>query len=147
MGGLRAAALVAAAVGSAGCGPSVEERAAERAVEACIAALEPVAEDRRPPPAVLESALADAEEAARADDRWEVLAGALRRAAATAGTPAGDAAVARLVDECRRSRDLVRRGGRESARPGPTPLLGPPEGGLGMAVVSPPARDRAGAPR
>ncbi|MFP5376780.1 MAG: hypothetical protein ACLGIO_08375 [Acidimicrobiia bacterium] len=133
-------------MGWSGCGPSVEERAAERAVESCIAALEPVAEDRRPAAAVLESALADAEEAARGDDRWEALAGALRRAAATAGTPAGDAAVARLVDECRRARELVRRGGRESAHPGPTPV-GHPQGASGWRPVSPPIPDRAGAPR
>jgi len=101
-------------VGTAGCGRTAEDRAAERAVDACIAALEPVAGDRRPSSAVLRAALADAEDAARTDDRWEVLADVLRRAAATAGTPDGDAAVADLVDECRRSRDAVRaRGGDE----------------------------------
>lgn len=100
----------------AACRTSSEERAAARAVDACIAALEPVAERRPPSGAVLEEAAAEAEEAARTDDHWEVLAGALRRAADTAGTPEGDAAVAALVDECRQARDFVRRGG------------GPPDG-------------------
>ena len=97
----------------AACGTSPQERAAARAVDACIAALEPVAERRPPSSAVLREAADEAEDAARTDDRWEVLAGVLRRAADTAGTPEGDAAVAALVDECRRSRDLVRRGGRQ----------------------------------
>ena len=106
MAGVLAAGTVSA------CSTSPEERAAARAVDACIAALEPVAERRPPSSAVLRKAAAEAEDAARTDDHWEVLAGVLRRAADTAGTPEGDAAVAALVDECRHSRDFVRRGGR-----------------------------------
>jgi hypothetical protein len=97
----------------AACGSSPRERAAAGAVDACIAALEPVADGRPPSSAVLHEAADDAEDSARTDEHWQALARVLRRAADTAGTPEGDAAVAALVDECRQSRDFVRRGGRE----------------------------------
>lgn len=112
---MAALALVVGA-GTAGCGGSPEERAAARAIDACIAALEPVAENRPPSRPVLEDARRDAEEAARTDDHWAALADVLRRAEEAAGTPEGSAAVATLVDECSRSRDFVRRGGREPGR-------------------------------
>lgn len=100
--------------GTVGCRRgSAEERAAAKAIDACIAALGPVADDRPPPADVLADARADAEEAARTDDHWEGLAAALRRAEEAAGAAGGDAAVAALVEECKRSRDFVRRGGRE----------------------------------
>ena len=72
-----------------------------------------MADGRPPSSAVLERAADDAEYSSRTDDHWDDLAGVLRRAADTAGTPEGDAAIAALVDECRESRDWVRRGGRE----------------------------------
>lgn len=98
---------------TAACGAGPEERAAAQAVDACIAALEPVADGRPPSSAVLRQAADDAADSARTDDHWDGLADVLRRAAAAAGTPEGDAAIAALVDECRESRDFVRRGGRE----------------------------------
>lgn len=92
-----------------GCGRGAGERAAERAVEACIAALQPVADEELPSAEVLDEATADAEEAAGLDDRWSVLAAALGRARDDAGTPAAGEAIDALVEECRRSRDFVRR--------------------------------------
>ena len=109
--------LAVVALGAAtACRQSAEERAAARAIDACIAALGPVSENRPPSRDVLEDARAEAEEAARTDDHWAALAGALRRAEDAAGTPAGDAAIAALVDECARSRDHVRERGGEPRR-------------------------------
>lgn len=85
-------------------------------MEACIAALQPVADGGPPPAGVLAEAAADAEEAARTDDHWDTLVAALRRARDAAGTPGANAAIEALVGECRRSNEFVRRGGREETR-------------------------------
>ena len=67
-------------------------------------------------PDVLAEAVADAEEAAGADDHWDTLVAALRRARDAAGTPEANATIDALVGECERSNDFVRRGGREETR-------------------------------
>lgn len=111
---MAAAAVVAAVVVGPGCGRrSPESRAAERAQDACIGALAPVADDRVPSAGTLDRARADAEAAAGVDDRWGPLLADLEAALAASGTPDLGPAVESLVAECDRVNDIVRRGGRE----------------------------------
>ena len=108
-------ALVVVAA-SAGCGRrSAESKAAERAQDACIGALEPVSDGKVPDDDVLDAALTDAEAAAAVDDRWRPLAARLRAAVATGGGPDLEPAVDALAAECGRVNDIVRRGGKEPA--------------------------------
>lgn len=95
------------------CGRSAESRAAEQAQDACIASLEPVSEGGTPSAEVLGRAVADAEDAAEVNERWEPLRARLRTARAGHGTPALERAVDELIEECKRVNDIVRRGGRE----------------------------------
>lgn len=106
--GLAAATLA----GGTACGRSAESRAAEQAQDACIGSLEPVSEGGTPSPDVLERAVAHAEEAAEADERWEPLRARLLAARARHGTPALERAVDELIDECERVNDIVRSGGK-----------------------------------
>lgn len=103
----------AAVLGAGGCGRSAESRAAERAQDACIGSLAPVADGKTPSAAVLGRAVADAEAAARVEGRWSRLRARLRTARAQRGTAAFERAVDDLVRECDRVNDIVRRGGRE----------------------------------
>lgn len=104
------------AVGAGACGRrSAESRAAERAQDACIGALEPVADAQVPSAAVLDEALADAEAAADVDDRWRPLLARVRSAEATRATPDFAPAVEALADECGRVNEIIRRGGRDPA--------------------------------
>ena len=85
-----------------------------------------MADDEQPSERVLAAAADDADEAARTDDHWEVLAAAVRRAREAVGTPGAGTALDALVEECRRSNDFVRRGGREQPRAAPpAELVGP----------------------
>lgn len=90
------------------CGPSAGDRAAVRAQDACIGALEPVADERTPSAAALDEAVADARAAAEVDDRWRPLRGLLLQARDRRGTPAFEASVEALVAECGRVNDYIR---------------------------------------
>jgi len=104
------------AAAGAACGRrSAESRAAERAQDACIGALGPVAERRTPSPEAVGQSRADAEAAAGVDDRWVPLVAAVRKLEATRGTPGFDPAVDALTAECSRVNEIVRRGGKEPA--------------------------------
>lgn len=97
--------LSVAVLGS-GCGRRTpEEQAAVRAQEACIAALEPVARDERPPPSALDAATGDAEAAARVDDRWATLR---TRVDEFRSRPAERAPLDALVEECGRVNQMVK---------------------------------------
>ena len=96
---------------------SAESRAAERAQDACIGSLQPVADGGRPSTAVLRRAAADADAAAGVDDRWAPLRASVRAALDRRGSPRFEAAVDALVEECERVNEIVRRGGEEP--PGP----------------------------
>ena len=89
------------------CGRTPVEQAAVRAQDACIAALEPVSEDRPPSPADLRSALTDAEAAARVDQRWAPLRERVRELMASAGGEGGPRVDA-LVQECDRVNQIVK---------------------------------------
>ncbi len=98
---------LAVVVGSA-CGRTPVERAAVRAQDACITALDPVSEDRRLSPADLRSALSDAEAAARVDQRWAPLLERVRNLASVAGSGEGGAQLDALVQECDRVNQIVK---------------------------------------
>lgn len=101
--------------GGAGCSRrSAEDVAAERAQDACIGALAPVARSHAPSVTVLDRAVADARAAARADPaRWRTLEVRLEGLAARRGTSDFEPAVALLVAECKRVNEVVRSGGEE----------------------------------
>lgn len=110
--------MLVLAVGGAlgGCSRrSAGSKAAERAQDACIGALEPVSNGKAPAADVLDAALGDAEAAAEVDDRWRPLVTRLRAAVATHGGPDFDPAVDALAAECGRVNDIIRRGGKEPA--------------------------------
>ena len=110
------ALTLAVVAGGVGCGRrSAESKAAERAQDACIGSLSPVADNRQPSAAVLDAAVADAEAAASVDERWQPLLARLRAARQARGTPAVDPAIDALVEECDRVNDIVRSGGRKPA--------------------------------
>lgn len=112
-----ALALVVTAAGAVGgCSRrSAESKAAERAQDACIGALQPLADGKAPSAGVLDEAVGDAEAAASVDDRWGPLVVRLRAAVATGGGPDLGPAMAALYAECGRVNDIVRRGGKEPA--------------------------------
>jgi hypothetical protein len=109
---LTVAVLVVSACAATGCGRTAEEQAAVRAQEACIAALGPVAEDKRPSPDALRSATRSAEAAARADGRWQPLQNRVIDFRATiAGDPdseAGRESLDALAQECGRVNQIVK---------------------------------------
>lgn len=106
--------LVVAVLAAGGCGRrSPEARAAERAQDACIGVLAPVADQELPSAAVLDDARADAEAATEVDDRWAALVQRLEDLEAQRDTPLVDPAVDALREECGRVNDFVRRGGRD----------------------------------
>ncbi|MDQ3680206.1 MAG: hypothetical protein M3378_06620 [Actinomycetota bacterium] len=93
----------------AGCGGrTAEEQAAVRAQDACIAALEPVADDQRPSAGALAAATRDAEAAARVDERWGPLRARVREFRDGVGSPAGPASLDALVRECDRVNRIVK---------------------------------------
>ncbi len=99
---------------TAACGrQSAESRAAERAQDACIGALAPVADQALPSTEVLDKALADAGAAATVDDRWAPLLARLEELEGARGTPGIDAAVDDLTAECERVNGIIRRGGKD----------------------------------
>lgn len=89
------------------CGRTPVEQAAVRAQDACIAALEPVSEDRQPFPADLRSALANAEAAARVDQRWAPLRERVRELGSSASGGGGGQLDA-LAQECDRVNQIVK---------------------------------------
>lgn len=102
-------AMVALVLAAGGCVPNPEGRAAGRAQDACIAALEPVAQRRVPTAAELAQASRVAEAAAAADERWVPLRQRVRELAeAVSGGADPQAAVDALADECRHVNDIVR---------------------------------------
>lgn len=106
--------LASVAVVVAGCGRGAESRAAERAQDACLEALEPVSRGEPPSPEALRAALGAAEAAATGDRRWAVLPGRVRDVRAALAGPAGHgdgggAAMAALVEECERVNAIVKR--------------------------------------
>lgn len=100
--------------GTAGCGRSDESEAAERAQDACIGALEPVAAGQTLSAAVLDETVAHADAAAEVDpDRWSPLRARARAARAAAGSADMERSIDALVQECERVNEVVRRGGKE----------------------------------
>lgn len=113
VGGLLVVLALTLAVGAGACGRrSAESKAAERAQDACIGALAPVADAKVPSAAVLDEARADAEAAADVDDRWRPLLARVRGAEGTRGTQEFAPAIAALADECGRVNEIIRRGGK-----------------------------------
>jgi hypothetical protein len=90
-----------------GCGArrTPEEQAAVRAQEACIAALEPVSEERRPSSEAVAMAARHAEAAAKVDDRWMPLRA---RVLEFGNQPDGRERVDALVRECERVNRIVK---------------------------------------
>lgn len=113
----RAAALGLALVLVVVCGAcgrrSAESKAAERAQDACIGALAPVAKGQVPSADVLDVALADARAAADVDDRWGPLVVRVQAAERAQGTPDLGPAVDALAAECAQVNEVIKRGGRE----------------------------------
>ena len=103
--GLVIAALASTA---AGCGRTPDEQAAVRAQEACIAALDPVARDRRPSADALRSATRNADAAAAEDDRWSPLRDRVHELQTSIDTEAARESLDALVEECRRVNDIVK---------------------------------------
>lgn len=101
--GLALAGLVASA-----CGRTPAEQAAVRAQDACIAALEPVSQDRQPSTAELRSAVSYAEAAARVDQRWAPLRERVQALRSSVGSEAGRAHLDALVQECDRVNRIVK---------------------------------------
>lgn len=102
-------AMVALVLALGGCARNPEGRAAGRAQDACIAALEPVAQRQVPTAAQLAPASRAAEAAAEVDERWLPLRQRVRELA-EAVSRGGDPqpAIGALADECRRVNDIVR---------------------------------------
>ena len=100
--------LAVAGLMTSACGRTPAEQAAVRAQEACIAALEPVSEDRQPSPADLRSAMSDAEAAARVDQRWAPLRERVRALGSSVGSEPGRAHLDALVQECDRVNRIVK---------------------------------------
>lgn len=94
--------VVLPAVGA--CARTPQDKAAEEAQEACIVALEPVAQGRTPSTEQVSRAREHAEAAADADQRWMPLRARLEQFDAAATAEAVDA----LTVECRRVNDIVR---------------------------------------
>lgn len=94
---------------------SAESRAAERAQDACIGALEPIADNEAPTVGQVADAVADAEAAADVDPRrWDALRARLRAVrGAIRGTPGYASAIQALVKECEHVNEVVRSGGEE----------------------------------
>ena len=92
---------------SPGCGArrTPEEQAAVRAQDACIAALEPVSEGRRPSPYAIAMAARHAEAAADVDERWASLRARVRDFAASANA---QNSLDALVEECERVNRIVK---------------------------------------
>ncbi|MDQ3569433.1 MAG: hypothetical protein M3396_02195 [Actinomycetota bacterium] len=107
--GVVVLALVLLALAGSPCGGRTpQEQAAVRAQDACIAALEPVAEDQRPSDDALAAASRDAEAAANVDERWGPLRARVREFADGIGSPAGPASLDALVQECERVNRIVK---------------------------------------
>ena len=100
--------ILALATTAAGCGRTPDEQAAVRAQEACIAALDPVARDRRPSADALRSATRDADAAAAEDERWVQLRERVRELESSIDTAAVRESLDALVEECRRVNQIVK---------------------------------------
>lgn len=99
-----AAALLVVALTTSACVRSPQDKAAEDAQEACIVALEPVAQGRTVTADDIARARRLADAAADADRRWTPLRARLQEYDTAAGPDAVDA----LTAECRRVNDIVR---------------------------------------
>ena len=104
----RALVILVAGVALSGCGRTVEEQAAVRAQEACIAALEPVARDQRPSAGALQSAARSAGEAARVDERWASLRRRVDEFRTAVGKGNGGESLHSLMAECERVNRIVK---------------------------------------
>ena len=110
---MRAALLSLGFVVLLACESTAEERAAQRAVDACIRALEPVADQHRPSRPTVRVALRDADAAARTNPRWAPLRARLSELDTALQAETGERAVDALVRECQRVNAAVKgeRGG------------------------------------
>ncbi len=100
--------LALASLAASACGRTPAEQAAVRAQDACIAALEPVSQDRQPSAADLRSAVSDAEAAARADRRWAPLRERVRALRSSVDSEAGRGQLDALVQECDQVNRIVK---------------------------------------
>lgn len=98
------AATLLMVLAAAACTRTAQDKAAQDAQDACIVALEPVAQGRTVTPDEVARARTHAEAAAEADPRWTPLEARLAQFDAAAGAEAVDA----LTVECRRVNDIVR---------------------------------------
>lgn len=96
--------LALAAATTAACARPAQDKAAQDAQDACIVALDPVAQGRTVTAEQVARAREHADAAAEADQRWMPLKGRLEQLA-TAATPE---VVDALTVECRRVNDIVR---------------------------------------
>lgn len=96
--------VLLAVVLAGACARTPQDKAAEEAQEACIVALEPVAQGRTPTSEQVARARRHAEAAADADQRWTPLRARLEQFDTASTPPAIDA----LTVECRRVNDIVR---------------------------------------
>lgn len=96
--------LVLGAATTAACTRTAQDKAAQDAQDACIVALEPVAQGRTVTPDQVTRAREHADAAAEADERWTPLKARVEQL----GTAATPEAVDALTVECRRVNDIVR---------------------------------------
>lgn len=96
--------LVPAVAITAACTRTAQDKAAQDAQDACIVALEPVAQGRTVTPDQVARARRHADAAAAADERWTPLKARLEQLDTGATPESVDA----LTVECRRVNDLVR---------------------------------------
>lgn len=96
--------VLAVVLAAGACARGPQDKAAGEAQEACIVALEPVAQGRTPTSEQVARARRHAEAAADADQRWTPLRARLEQFD-TASTPQ---AIDALTVECRRVNDIVR---------------------------------------
>ena len=89
---------------AAACARTAQDKAAQDAQDACIVALEPVAQGRTVTAEQIARARTHADAAAEADQRWTPLQGRLEQLATATTAEAVDA----LTVECRRVNDIVR---------------------------------------
>lgn len=96
--------VTAATTTTVACTRTAQDQAAQDAQDACIVALEPVAQGRTVTPDQVARARKHADAAAEADQRWTPLKARLEQFDTAAGPEAVDA----LTVECRRVNDIVR---------------------------------------